>query len=177
MIEPDSITVKGLQSGKFLGTLPELYELKEVKENNKWHNHDSVFSHTISVLKNLERLLKKNPLPVSRRLQKIIGKHSSRQLLFLAAVLHDIAKKETIIRHFLKTDCPHHEEKGAIKSKKILRRFSLSAKEKEFVTSIVKFHGEAHKTIDMGKKSFEKFRKKRDDVNTHSFIFSPGFVE
>ena len=53
------ITIEKLRNGELADELPEFYELKDVIENNEWHNNDSVFNHTIVVLEKLEELLKK----------------------------------------------------------------------------------------------------------------------
>ncbi|MBI4993691.1 HD domain-containing protein [Candidatus Wolfebacteria bacterium] len=143
-----TITIKKLKNNKFINALPELYELKNVIENNLWHNNDSVFDHTIAVLEKLEMLFKKTNDNINSYLNQIVNKNTKKQLLFLGTVLHDIAKKETIINKNSITTCPRHEQKGAVKAQKILRRFNLSQKEIHYITNLIKHHGLIHCLLD-----------------------------
>ena len=157
------INKKNIKSGKLAKFIPEFYELKKVIENNPWHNKEPVFSHTLSVLDNLEKIIRSSKKEIKQALNKIVDKNSRKNLLYVAALLHDIGKKETI------TDlggeirkCPGHEKKGAEKVKKILKRFNFSQKESEIVTDIVRNHGTIHDIIGLGHKDFQKgLRKER----------------
>jgi membrane carboxypeptidase/penicillin-binding protein PbpC len=55
---------------------------------------------------------------------------------------HDIAKPETLTRDERGyTQCPGHEEKGAIKAQRILDRFDLSNEEKKHILQMIQVHG------------------------------------
>lgn len=140
MVRISSITIKKLKNNSLMKSLPEFYELQYVVENNEWHHKDSVFNHTMSVLLNLEKLFEKYNKQLNRHLNRKIDSHSIRELLFLSALLHDIAKKETMTIKKGITSCPKHELKGALKAKKMLERFDLSAKERNFAASIIRNH-------------------------------------
>lgn len=58
-IKISEFTIERIQNREFEKLIPEFYELKEIVENNPWHNNDSVLNHTISLLKELEELIKK----------------------------------------------------------------------------------------------------------------------
>ncbi|MBI5306730.1 HD domain-containing protein [Candidatus Wolfebacteria bacterium] len=142
------IFIEKLKNGKLANVLPELYELKNIIENNLWHNNDSVFNHTIAVLEKLEMLFKKTNNNVNSYLNQMVDKNTKKQLLFLGTILHDIAKKETIINKNGLTTCSNHEQKGAVKAQKILRRFNLSQKEIYYITNLIKHHSLIHRLLD-----------------------------
>jgi hypothetical protein len=52
MLKISDITIEKIKNDEFIKELPELYELKNVIENNLWHTNDSTFNHTLTVLKN-----------------------------------------------------------------------------------------------------------------------------
>ena len=131
MINLSKITIQEIKNGALKEILPELYELEEVIENNGSHNNQPVFEHILATLAALE--------------QKTTSK---RQLLFLATLLHDIGKKETLKKDGDIVRFPGHEAAGAEKLKTILSRFDLSDKDKETITAIVKNHGFFHNLLD-----------------------------
>lgn len=101
---------RNIKSGKLVKLIPEFYELKKVIENNNSHHKESVFDHTFSVFDNLGKTL--------RKLNK------KNELLKLAALFHDIAKKETIIINDNGlTSCPGHEDGGLGQSKENIKTF------------------------------------------------------
>jgi len=168
-IKLSSLTIKKIKKKELEKLIPEFYQLEEVVENNPWHNEESVFDHTLSVLDNLEKIIRNSKKEIKQALNKIIDKNSRKSLLYVAALLHDIGKKETI------TDlgggargCPGHEKKGVQKTEKILKRFSLSQKEFKIVTDIVRNHGVIHDIIGLENKNFQKeyknFKKKFSNI-------------
>jgi UTP:GlnB (protein PII) uridylyltransferase len=138
------LDIKEIKKGKFANQIPEFYELKKVVENSDWHNNDSVFNHTLTVFSHLEKILKKAKKGILRPLNKKIDYCTRKEILFLAAIFHDIAKKEMIVKKGSKTSTPGHEKEGAKKVRKILSRFDLSRKEKNFVAEIIKNHDTVH---------------------------------
>jgi len=168
MLKVSEINIKNLKNNRFEKELPELYQLKNVIENNSWHNHDPVFDHIIATLESLEGLLEKAKNKINLYLDQTVDKHTRKELLFLAALFHDIAKKETIVSEDGLTACLKHEEAGARKVKKILERFDLSDKEKDIVVRIIKHHGEIHVILDLDNKNlekdYEKIKTKHADI-------------
>jgi len=144
-MEIKDITIAKIRKGELKKIIPELYELKEIVENNSWHPKESVFDHTISVLNNLEKIIKKSN---EKELNALIGKNSRKDLVRMAAVLHDVGKKETIV-HFKdgSTACPKHEPISTKKSKQILRRFNLLPKERKIILDIITNHGKTHEML------------------------------
>lgn len=124
--------------------IPEIYQLREIIENNDWHNHESVFDHTLTVLKELKKIIKNSSPKIKKELNKRIDNYRRKDLLFLAALLHDIGKRETLKKINDITSSLDHEKEGAKKVKKILNRFDLSEKEKRIVRKIVRNHGLIH---------------------------------
>lgn len=164
MIKISSITIQKLKNNKLKKALPEFYELRKIIENNEWHK-ESVFKHTLSVFKNLKKLHNAYKNKLNKYLSKKIDRFTRKELLFLAALFHDIAKKETITQKKGVTQCPKHEIKGAVKAKRILKKFDLSAREMQFVISIIKSHGLTHTLPKVNKKSYANFK------NRHKSIF------
>lgn len=142
------ITAEELKIGGLELEFPELYELKEVIENNRSHNKDSVFNHTVLVLKNLEILLEK--YNQNDHFSGLIAGKSKKQLFTLATLLHDVGKKETMVVKEEKTSCLDHESVGAAEALEILKRFDLSSMEKEYISQIISNHGRLHNLLDRG---------------------------
>jgi len=153
------LNIDKIRKGKFVEQIPELYELREVIENNDWHNNTSVFNHTLTTLEKLEGLLGNIKSVISDYLNQKITNYNRKELLFLATIFHDIAKKETFLKKNGETACLNHEEKSAIKAKKILSRFDLSKEEKDLVVKIIKYHNVIHLIF---KSSPDKFNKEMD---------------
>lgn len=156
-IKLSDITIEKIKSRNLEKIIPEFYKLEDIIENNPWHNRESVFDHTVSVLANLEKIVRNSSKDIKKALTEIIDKNSRRDLLYLATLLHDIGKEETIadlgdgVR-----GCPTHEKKGAKKTEKILRRFNFPPEEFKIVTDIVRNHGIIHDIIGLGCKDFQK---------------------
>ena len=120
MINIADISIDKIIGGEFQNEIPELYELKNTFENNRWH-HETTFEHTISVLSEYEKIISTNQIDW---LDVKINNNSKKSLLRIAILLHDISKNETMLIANDKTNSfPNHEEKGAIKAKNILKRF------------------------------------------------------
>ncbi len=146
-------------SGKLKTLVPELYELKDVVENSNdgWHDNESVFDHTLSVISALEKLFLGAKGNIKKLLNQKIDKNTRKILLKVAAIFHDIAKKETIAKDengF--TSCPHHAERGTEKTEKILEHFDLSRKEKQFILDIIGGHMYLHFLLAPENPNFQK---------------------
>jgi putative nucleotidyltransferase with HDIG domain len=172
-IKLSELTIKKIKNGEFEKLIPELYKLKDIVENNPWHNEESVFDHTISVLNNLEKIIRTLKKKVKQDLNKIIEKHSRKDLLIVATLFHDIGKGETIISLDSGVRCcPDHERVGAKKIEKILRRFNLSKKESKIITDIVRNHGVIHDIVGLRDKDFRK-----DIAKEHSLTHAVAGLE
>ena len=168
MLKLSDINIEKLKKNKLESELPEFYELKNIVENNAWHINDSVFDHTVNVLEKLEELMNNAKYKIRIYLNEKIDNYSKKDILFLAALFHDIAKKETIKTGGAITSCPNHEEEGSHKCKAILSRFDLSEKEKDVIVRIVRYHGEIHAIVDPENERLEdqykEFRTKYHDI-------------
>ncbi len=69
-----------IKSGKLADIIPEFYELKKVVENNDWHNKETVFNHTLSVLDNLEKIIRNSKKKIRQALNKTVGKNTKKNL-------------------------------------------------------------------------------------------------
>ncbi len=142
MLKVGDMTIKNLKAGKFKFQLSEFYDLKKVIENNRFHNNQSVFDHTITALEKLTILLKNKVL--KSYLSKKIGDKTRKQLLFLATVFHDIGKKDTLAIKGGESFCFGHERCSSCKAIKIVDKFDLTKIEKQYTIKIIKNHGKLH---------------------------------
>lgn len=166
-IKISEFTIDKIKNREFEKIIPELYELENIVENSDWHINDDVLHHTISVLIELEKLLEETNDKIKCYLDQIIAKHSRKEILFLGATFHNLGKKETFLKEDNITKCPEHEEKGAEKLKKTIKRFDLPSKEEEIVIQIVKNHGVIHSILDApedAKKQLEKLKQKYSNI-------------
>jgi CRISPR/Cas system-associated endonuclease Cas3-HD len=157
MLKISDITIRNLESGRLEKELPEFYELKKVIENNLSHNNESSFRHTLTVLRDLEKFLKNNKnAKLKKHLDKKVDIYKRKNLLFLAAVLHDLGKKETIVKNGKMSSFPKHEKISILKAKNILKNFDLSKKEKNIIFGIIGKHSDLHSIMEKHAKDLEK---------------------
>ena len=168
MLKVSAINIEKLRNNQFQEELPEFFELKNYVENNGWHNNDSVFNHTLTVLEELEKLLKTTNNKINSYLNQKIDNYTKKDLLFLGTLFHDIAKSDTFEKNDDSTTCKNHEGFGAEKVKSILNRFDLSNREKDIVIRIVKYHDEIHVILepknDKLEEQYQKFKSERHDI-------------
>jgi UTP:GlnB (protein PII) uridylyltransferase len=166
MLSVSAVTVDKLKEGMLLKELPEIYDLKNSVEHNAWHDNDTVFDHTVAVLDELARLQKSAERRISSYLNQTIDRYRRKDVLFIAAIFHDIAKFDTITSNDGPTSCPKHAELGARKVKAILDRFDLSRREKEIIIQIIRHHGDIHSVLDKEepKTSFDLIAAKHQDI-------------
>lgn len=168
MLKVSDVKARKIRGGSLKEELPEFYELEKIIENNVWHNNDSTFNHTLTVLEEMDELLKRTSGKISRHLDGKIGRHTRKELLLLAALFHDVAKKESLRIEGATTSFPYHEKASALKARKMLDKFDLSLKEKEFITEIIRNHNAIHPLLDVDdgreKGRIEECRKAHNDI-------------
>ena len=142
------ITIDKIKNRGLKKVLPELYKLEKIIENNGSHNNQPVFEHIISVLTALDELLPGVNQRIKNYLAEKIDAYSRKQLLFLATILHDIGKGETMKRDGNTVSFPSHEAIGSEKLEIILPRLDLSEKERKIVMKTIKNHGFFHNLLD-----------------------------
>lgn len=114
--------------------LPEFSEMLATPQNNPHHIFD-VGNHSIQTIRNINELWKENPQ---------LGE-KAHVILVYAALLHDVAKPDCKttdkdgIDHFYR-----HNELGAEKAKKILRRLKFDNGTIHMVSRIIKYHDRRH---------------------------------
>ncbi|MBT6068347.1 HD domain-containing protein [Candidatus Peregrinibacteria bacterium] len=174
MIKISDISIEKLRNGEFQDELPEFFELESCIEDNRWHSDESVFTHTLKVLEELGILLGTVNDRVSSYLGQTVEIYSRKDLLFLGALFHDIAKAETLTEEEGVTSCPEHEEMGSKKVRRILDRFDLSEEEKTIVTNIVRYHGEIHGILSPENDEIEnqltEFRSRHQEIFTELIL-------
>jgi putative nucleotidyltransferase with HDIG domain len=146
-------------SGRLFDLVPELYELKDVIENSAdgWHDQESVFDHTLSVMNALEKAFLNFHGYIKGTINKEVTTNTRKILLKVATVLHDIGKKETIVKDqngF--TICEGHEKISVQKAKKILNLFDVSREEAEFILNIIENHHIFHRLLRTDNQNFQQ---------------------
>lgn len=140
----------------FLDQFPELLDpnlrLRETVENNGWHNRDTVYSHTLSVFRNLIHDLELGfvadesvRVRLNEQLGLTVGKISRRDTLLVAALFHDVAKPDTIVKDKNGQDaCPNHEAKSADKARQILTGRGFDEADISRICAIIAYHSLPH---------------------------------
>ncbi len=169
-------TLERIKSGNYREELPELYELEKVIENNPWHNHESTFGHTLSVMEELRKLSRVPYLEkflkdrqAALRLKKYLDsklKDSPRKdLLFWAGLLHDFGKKETFVSKDGISSFPEHEKISVLKARKILKRWNFPREEADFILKIIAHHSLIHELAGAeDAHALDRLRKKWPDL-------------
>jgi UTP:GlnB (protein PII) uridylyltransferase len=85
-----------------------------------------------------------------------IDEYTRKELLEIATALHDIGKKEAMVKEGEFTKCAGHEEIGVQKAKAILKRFDLSEKETQLISDIIANHSVFHHLLNPGNQNFQK---------------------
>jgi UTP:GlnB (protein PII) uridylyltransferase len=142
------LSSQDLESRKYQDLIPEYYELEKVVENSVWHNHQNVLDHVIGVFKGLETVLKFEDQTLDQKnfleqyLSQTLGKRTRGEILIVGALLHDIAKNDTLVKHSDGTaGCPAHELIGAGRVRRFSQRFNLNSQDEIYAERIVRFHG------------------------------------
>lgn len=169
------ITSEEVKKGSLKEIFPEIYELKDVIENNPWHNNESTFDHTISVMKALE-----DEIAGDEKISVIFGEkidnHTRKELFLLSVLFHDIAKKEAVTFSGGESSFPNHDNLGHQKVLPILARIGLSAKESGFVSDIIKNHNYFHKSFDNKdadcKEINREFKKQHPNIYFETLLLS-----
>lgn len=118
--------------------LPELGQMLATPQNNPHHCFD-VGHHSMEAVSQINRMWRKNLT------QEISREEKSHVILVFAALLHDVAKPdcretdETGVDHFYR-----HNELGAVKAGRILRRLKFDNETISVVVRIIRCHDRRH---------------------------------
>ncbi len=152
-----TITADFLVSPEGGQVLPELESLKQSIENNEGHDHQSVFDHTVAVMRGLETLFQAEFLmPADRAvlaqyLAQKIEMHTHKDLLRLLVLVHDLAKPDAMVTNLDDTtSCPGHELLSVVRVREFQDRFGLEPSELAWVQQLVRLHGEPHQLLTLG---------------------------
>lgn len=116
------------ETGFLAAVIPEYGELTSLKRYDLYH-HYTVDEHSFQVVHNIEALASTKRRAVAP-LARIYSEIANKQILFLAALLHDIGKIEG----------KGHAKKGAVLATKILRRMGLSAESTSAIAYLIEIH-------------------------------------
>ncbi len=155
LIAINTVTVSKLKSGALKDSFPEYYQLASVVENNPWHKNQNAFDHVVKVYSHLLETLKLHFLNKDEqewvlryianspsRKSNSKATYSRKDLLLIATLLHDIAKKHTSVTNpDGSAYCPGHELIGASQVSNFSSRFGLHKNDEIHVEKIVRYHG------------------------------------
>lgn len=149
--------------------VPEIKTLEKVIENNIVHKNESVYKHTKKVFTETLNILE---------YQKKIRKNEYDRLL-IAVFLHDYGKKFVIEKDDREvTNCSGHEKETVywVVREKVLDRFNLNRKDKNWIMNFIENHGLLHDVIgNITKKDELPLRKYISDFKDYlleNIIFS-----
>lgn len=150
---------KGIYKKKF----PEFYALKKIIENNSAHAKQNVFDHSLKALTAYNKILSLDFLKnkQKRKIKKYLvlktERYSRKDLLIAACLLHDIGKKETLIRDNLgQTATPNHEIISSLMVANFASLFALGFKARKQIEKIIFYHTFAHQLIGLAIKNKNK---------------------
>jgi [protein-PII] uridylyltransferase len=124
-----SLVLRSMHETGFLGAIiPEYNELTSLKRYDLYH-HYTVDEHSFKVIKSLELLSQAGGVR-SNPLARLYSEIADKQVLFLAALLHDVGKIEG----------RGHARKGAVLSRKILKRLSYKPAGIKAVSYLIEIH-------------------------------------
>jgi hypothetical protein len=135
--------MKNLQS-----ELPELYKQRSTILNNPWHDHQSVFDHTLAVMNSLETIAQ---LPgVAAFLNTQVEGVFWKQIVSTVALLHDVGCASTWVTDSKTdlTDCPGHEKASGDMSRVICKRWKMSESLTQKISWLVYHHLDIHHAIN-----------------------------
>lgn len=146
-----SASLRQLDALKLLAeVLPAVTALKDVAQTG--HHRWDAYEHTLQTVATLESLLPLDgasldpelPFPdqVTHHLaQRVTGGHSRRLLLTLAALLHDVGKRDTAsVEPDGRVRFIGHEKKGASMAAEAMRRLRFATDATRLVETIVRHH-------------------------------------
>jgi len=138
---------------------PRFLKLKNVIENNSYHDHQKVYDHSMLVLKVAKEKITGDFIQNEEAKElfkkfvedKFDGDLARKDCMLLAALLHDLGKagyyrdgeNERSVLHTNskgQTSCPGHEYISSILVPDLLKG-SISEKEIAYVSQIIKLHG------------------------------------
>lgn len=151
-----NFTPDRIMKDEFVTVLPEYYELKAVVESQPWHDHQTVFDHSLKSAVALETIIRfeQLPEPASTALTNYLAQkyenHSRLQVLRLATLLHD-AGKLISLQHDPQgnTSSPSHGVLGAWVARPLVDKFAMADSEKQVVLDLITNHLVATDLIEM----------------------------
>ncbi len=143
MLRISDCSPENLQSGKLANQLPEFYALKNIIENNAGHINDPVFNHCIRTAQKISELLNTVRPKTKSQLANKIGNYSRAELVYIAALLHDIGKQA--ITPTAEGAFIGHEKAGAeLVKNQTLQKIDITPAEQAHIADIITHHGLLH---------------------------------
>jgi putative nucleotidyltransferase with HDIG domain len=128
------------ECGVLAGVIPQIRLMHDVAQGA--YHHLDVWGHSLETVRQLERLFgqMKDPEVNAYLQESLAGLRSRRQVMKLAALLHDIGKPQAYEVKAGKTMFHGHERIGRVLSEAIAKRLKLSTKEKLAMDTMIFWH-------------------------------------
>lgn len=151
------LTAQNLRQGMFKQELPEYYRLEKFVENNPWHLHQDVFSHSVKVMAGLEKVLEFEFLADSQKqvakayCAAVVTNGMSRiERLRAVVLLHDISKSLVFTQlPDGSTQCPGHEFLSAAMVNDFADRLALNKTAMLEIRGMVLLHGSISEILNL----------------------------
>ena len=179
------ISADSLQAGGLATVLPEYYQLSAIVENSPWHLNQSVFDHSVKVMRSFEEIMRFEFLPENSRKKaisyfatEVLGMSRLNQLKTVV-LLHDIAKPLVFKKNPDGTaGCsPLHEALGAAMVGNFQQRLELSDAVAVRVRQMILLHGTISEFLNISLEKndkvtfFKLFEKLSDDLTNELLCF------
>ena len=159
--------------GVLTQVFPEVEACRNVAQPSMYHVHD-VYGHLVATVEELDGIVGNNGVlfgpEVDAYFEEPVGDGlTRRELMPLAALLHDIGKPETVsARPDGKPQFLGHEKVGADMVAAACRRFKFSRAVRDFLTSVVRHHMRPWTIAPAGRmpstRAVRKFRQSTGDA-------------
>jgi hypothetical protein len=153
-----TLTRRAIDEGALRDVLPEFYDQIQTIENTRWHDHDTVYNHVISVFEHLKAVVSFETLQpqaqvlLKQTLNTSVGNHSRKSLLGWATLCHDLAggaeKTRLILEELIETE-------------------NFKPLDIEYVVKLVAMHDQPHHLIEVDKslsKNHQAFKRYQAQV-------------
>jgi [protein-PII] uridylyltransferase len=118
-----------MNTGFLEAFIPSFERVRFLRQHDAYHQW-TVDRHTIAVLENIDALAAADSQPEDRLIRTIFAKLDKPELLYLAALFHDVGKGQG----------PGHELRGEEIARPVLERIGLAARDIEDVCFLIRNH-------------------------------------
>ncbi len=150
----EDFTIEKYKSGELFKAVPHFEMLKNVIENDSFHDNDSVYNHTLRVAESIRDIALGNS-HYRNYFCRTVKKSVLLDLITAAALFHDTGKLQTYKKRDGVTSCEGHEMVSYSIVSEYLSSTEGDDAEKEIVREIVRQHAVFYPYLDPQNDSIE----------------------